>query len=72
MRLAGFVAIVLVFIAVGAGFQGERFTGWIAGRLGELGPLVEPRWFGISLLEMAMIAVVSGVVAWILWRGFRR
>lgn len=72
MRLAGFVAIVLVFIAVGAGFQGERVTGWIAGRLGALGPLAAPRWFGLSLLEMAVIFLVFAVSAWVLWRGFRR
>ncbi len=72
MRLAGFVAIVLVFIAVGAGFQGERVTGLIAEGLGRLGPLVEPRVFGVSLLEMAMMAAVLAVVAWVLWRGFRR
>ena len=72
MRLAGFVAIFLVFIVVGAGFQGERVTGWIAAWLGELDPLVEPRWFGISLLEMTIMVAVSGFAAWLLWRGFRR
>ena len=66
MRFAGFVAMVLVFIAVGAGFQGERVTSWIAGGLGELGPLVEPRWFGVSLLETAMLAMVLALVVWVL------
>jgi len=72
IRLAGFAAALLVLIAVGAGFQGERFSTMAAGALGRLGPLAQPVLFGISPLEAAGLAGVLGVVVYVFWRGFRR
>ncbi len=72
IRLAGFVAMVLVAIAVAAGFQGERLALVMADALSRLSPLVEPALFGISLMEWMVLALVAGVAGYVVWRGFRR
>lgn len=72
IRLAGYGAAFLVFIAVGAGFQGERFTQMMANLLARLGPLAEPLFFGVSALELVAALAVVGLLGWTVWRGFRR
>ncbi|MFW5662058.1 MAG: hypothetical protein ACOC05_11815 [Oceanicaulis sp.] len=72
MKLAGFGAILLLFIAVGAGFQGERVTSWFAAMGGRLGPLAEPVLFGASLIELGAVVVIVVVFGLAVWRGFRR
>jgi hypothetical protein len=72
IRLAGFVAMVLVAIAVAAGFQGERLALVFANGMSELSFLVEPGLFGVSLAEWAMLIVVFLIAGFVLWRGFRR
>ena len=72
IQLAGFVAMVLVVIAVAAGFQGERFASAIARALGALGPLAEPVVFGASWLEIAAGFAVLAVIAATVWRTLRR
>ena len=72
IRLAGFVAMVLVAVAVAAGFQGERLALVIADRMSHLSPLVEPRLFGISAVEWMALAATVVIAALVLWRGFRR
>lgn len=71
MRLSGFGAAFLVFIAVGAGFHGERFTATAARLMSGLAPLVEPLVWGISAAEFLAGALVLLVFAWALWRGFK-
>lgn len=72
MRLAGFVAMVLVVIAVAAGFQGDRFATSIARGLAALGPLAEPVMFGASWLEIGAGLGVGLVIAVVVVRGLRR
>lgn len=72
MRLSGFGAALLVFVAVGAGFHGERITGEIARALSGLAPLVEPVLWGVSLLEFGAALLVLVVFGFTVWRGFRR
>lgn len=72
MRLAGLGAMLLLFIAVGAGFQGERVTSMLAALAGQLGPLVEPAVLGLSVLEIAGGLAVIAVLGVGLWRAFRR
>ena len=72
MRLAGFVAMVLVALAVAAGFQGDRLALVAAERLSGLSPLVEPGLFGVSVIEWMVIAALAIIVTLVLWRGFRR
>lgn len=71
MRLSGFGAAFLVFIAVGAGFHGERFTETAARLMSRLAPLVEPLAWGISAAEFLAGALVLLVFAWAFWRGFK-
>jgi hypothetical protein len=68
MRLAVLVALVLVALAVAAGFRGEETAQGIGGWLARLGPLAEPRIFGASILEAGAILAVLAVCALILWR----
>lgn len=72
MRLAGLGAMLLLFVAVGAGFQGERVTTLVAGFGARLRPLVEPVLFELSVLEIVGGAAVFAVLAGGLWRAFRR
>lgn len=72
MKLAGFGAILLLFIAVGAGFQGERVTTLLADLGARLGPLAEPAVLGLSVIEIAGGLAVFAVLAGGLWRAFRR
>ncbi len=71
MRLAGFVAMVLVAIAVAAGFQGDRLALAFAEGASQFGPLVEPGLFGVSLIEWIILGTVILIAALVLWRGFR-
>ena len=71
MRLSGFGAAFLVFVAVGAGFHGERFTTVAAGVMSRFAPLVEPMVWGVSLAELAAGGLALAVFGWALWRGFK-
>ncbi|MGY6661148.1 MAG: hypothetical protein ACXIVO_02405 [Glycocaulis sp.] len=68
MRLAVLVALVLVALAVAAGFRGEETARGVGGLVARLGPLAEPRLFGASILELLAILAVIGACALILWR----
>ena len=68
MRLAVVVALVLVALAVAAGFRGEETARGIGGLVARLGPLAEPVLLGASILEIGAIVAVIGVCAMILWR----
>lgn len=72
IRLAGFGAALLVFVAVGAGFHGERVTTLAARLFSTLEPLARPLVFGLSGLELGAVAIVLAVFGVTLWRGFRR
>ncbi|MFP4519265.1 MAG: hypothetical protein ACLFQ5_07410 [Oceanicaulis sp.] len=72
MRLAGLGAMLLLFVAVGAGFQGERVTTLLADLGARLGPLAEPAVLGLSVIEIAGGLAVFAVLAGGLWRAFRR
>jgi len=72
MQLAGLGAMLLIFVAVGAGFQGERVTSALAGLGARLAPLVEPAVLGLSVLEIAGGLAVMAVLGAGLWRAFRR
>lgn len=72
IRLSGFGAALLVFVAVGAGFHGERFTSAAARLMTRLEPLVEPVVWGMSVAELGAGALVLMIFAWLVWRGFRR
>jgi len=72
MRVAGFGAAFLVFIAVGAGFHGERFTQLAASGFAVLAPLAEPVLWGVSWLEFGAVLMVLAICVVTLWRGFRR
>jgi uncharacterized protein (DUF2062 family) len=72
IRLAGFVAMVLVVIAVAAGFQGDRFAAAIARWLSALGPLAEPVLFGASWLEIGAGLFVIALIAVMILRQMRR
>lgn len=68
IRLSGFVAVLLLFVAVGAGFQGERFTSMAARVMSRLGPLAEPLVFGVSALEFIGAGAVIALMALTVWR----
>ena len=70
--MSGFGAALLVFVAVGAGFHGERMTSAVARALSGLAPLVQPVLWGVSLLEFGAALLVLGVFGFTVWRGFRR
>ncbi|MCP2671532.1 hypothetical protein NHF40_11405 [Maricaulaceae bacterium EIL42A08] len=72
IRLAGFVAMVLVAIAVAAGFQGERLALVIAEAMSRFAPWVEPSFLGVSPIEWIIMALVALIAAFVVWRGFRR
>ena len=72
MRLAGFVAMVLVVLAVAAGFQGDRFASAIARVMAALGPLAEPVVFGASWLEIGAVLLGLLVIAATVFRTLRR
>ncbi len=72
IRLAGFVAMVLVALAVAAGFHGERTAVVIVEAMSRLSPLTQPALFGISLAEWLALCLVVLVTVFVLWRGFRR
>ena len=72
IRVSGFGAALLVFVAVGAGFHGERFTSAAARLMSVLAPIAEPSIFGVSLAEIGAALLVLGVFGWAVWRGFRR
>jgi hypothetical protein len=64
--------MILLFVAVGAGFQGERVTSILASLGARLGPLVEPVAAGLSVLEIAGGLAVFAALGAGLWRAFRR
>lgn len=72
IRLAGFVAILLVAIAVAAGFQGDRLALIAVETLSRFSPLVEPALFGVSPVEWMLLALVLAIAGLVVWRGFRR
>jgi hypothetical protein len=72
MRLAVFGALVLVMIAVAAGFQGERFAAGLVRALSFLGPLAEPVLFGASWLEIGAVGLGLAVLLVMGARALRR
>lgn len=72
MRLAGFVAVLLVLVAVAAGFQGDRLAAAAVRALSALGPLAEPVVFGASWLEIGVAVLVLGLIVRAAVRSFRR
>jgi len=72
MRLSGFGAALLVFVAVGAGFHGERFTIAAARLMSGLAPLARPWIWGVSPAELVAGLLVLAIFGGVVWRGFRR
>lgn len=72
MRLAVMVAMVLIALAVAAGFQGERLASAAAGVFSGLEPLARPVLLGASLLELAAAAIILIIAGVLVWRAFRR
>jgi hypothetical protein len=72
MRLAVMVAMVLIALAVAAGFQGERLATAVAGAFSGLEPLTRPVLLGASLLELGAAAVILLIAGVLGWRAFRR
>lgn len=72
MRLAVMVAMVLIALAVAAGFQGERLATAVAGAVSGLEPLARPVLLGASLLELGAAAVILLIAGILVWRAFRR
>ncbi|WP_199200519.1 hypothetical protein [Alkalicaulis satelles] len=72
MRLAVLVAMVLVALAVAAGFQGERLAEAAAGRLSALEPLIRPVFLGASALELIAVLIIALIAGGVIWRAFRR
>lgn len=64
--------MVLVALAVAAGFQGDRFAASAARALSALGPLAEPVLFGASWLEIGAGVAVLGVIVVMIVRQLRR
>ncbi|TGY89245.1 hypothetical protein E5163_08995 [Marinicauda algicola] len=71
IKLAGFGAAILVFVAVAVGFRGGEAGDGLAARFERLVPLLEPALFGMTRLELAMLAIAGLLVALFLWRRFR-
>lgn len=72
IKLAGFGAAFLVFLAVAVGFRGEGFNAALARRAEPLAPLLEPVLFGVTGLELAALALAGLLAGLIAWRRFRR
>lgn len=72
MRLSVFIALVLVAVAVAAGFQGARFASAMAGWIAALGPLAEPVVLGASWIELGAGAMITAVIAALVIRSLRR
>lgn len=72
MRLAVMVAMVLIALAVAAGFQGERLASAAAGAFSGLEPLARPVLLGASLLELGAVLVIAIIAGVLVWRAFRR
>lgn len=72
MRLAVMVALVLIALAVAAGFQGERLATAVAGVFSGLEPLARPVLLGASVLELGAAAVILLIAGRLAWRAFRR
>lgn len=70
--MAVFVALVLIALAVAAGFQGDRFAAGVAGALARLGPLAEPVVFGASWLEIFAGGAVIALIVVGMVRSLRR
>jgi len=70
IRLAGFGAALIVFVAVYIGFarQGETIYD---GRWGVLQRLITPLFLGINALELIVILLV-GFLAWRIWLRMQR
>jgi hypothetical protein len=67
MRLAVLVTLVLVALAVAAGFRGEQAAQGVAGWASRLGPLTEPALFGASWLELGVAgAGVALISVWLI------
>jgi hypothetical protein len=71
MRLAVLVTLILVALAVAAGFRGEETAQGAAGWAARLGPLTEPALFGASWLELGVAGSGLALIALWLVRSFR-
>lgn len=66
IRLAGFGAAIIVFIAVYIGFRDGSETIY-DGRWGVMERLIRPIIFGTNALEL-LVLVIVGFMAWRIWR----
>lgn len=66
IRLAGFGAAIIVFIAVYVGFNDGNETIY-DGRWGVLERLIRPVFLGANALEL-LVLVIVGFAAWRIWR----
>ncbi|TRO97134.1 hypothetical protein FKB34_00570 [Glycocaulis profundi] len=71
MRLAVLVTLVLVALAVAAGFRGEETAQGMAGWAARLGPLAEPALFGASWLELGVAGFGVALIALWLVRSWK-
>ena len=66
IRLAGFGAALIVFVAVYVGFHRSEDT-FYDGRWGVMERLIRPIFLGANALEW-MVLVIVGLIAWRIWR----
>ena len=71
MQLAVFAALVLIALAVAAGFRSDAAAERLRSMLAGLGPLAEPALFGASSLELGAGAAGLAAIAWLIWRWTR-
>tara|TARA_R110000868_G_C10573396_1_gene737954 strand:- start:192 stop:491 length:300 start_codon:yes stop_codon:yes gene_type:complete len=69
IRLAGFGAALVVFVAVYVGFSHQGDTIY-AGPWGLLQRLITPLFLGVNALDLIVLVLV-GLVAWRIWRRMR-
>lgn len=72
MRLAVMVALILIALAVAAGFQGERLAAMAAGAVSGLEPLTRPVILGASSLELGAAVLILILAGVLIWRALRR
>ncbi|MBR9824927.1 MAG: hypothetical protein GYB36_03880 [Alphaproteobacteria bacterium] len=66
IRLAGFGAALIVFVAVYVGFNRADET-FYDGRWGVMERLIQPVFLGANALEW-LVLVLVGFIAWRIWR----
>lgn len=71
MQLAVFAALVLVALAVAAGFRSDETARRLQAALARLGPMAEPVWLGASPVELGAALIGALAIAVFLWRWLR-